>query len=128
VDAVDLDSGHIAGRVAGLHEPQGIAVLPDGQQFVVACGDGTVHFYATADRREIAQLSLGDDADNVRIDPRNGHIVVGYGRGALAVIDAKTHDVLSRARLPGHPEGFRLFGNRFIVNVPDRGAILMGDL
>lgn len=128
VDAVDLEAGRVAGRIAGLHEPQGIAVLPDGQQVVVACGDGTVHFYATADRHEIAQLSLGDDADNVRIDPRNGHIVVGYGGGGLAVIDPVMHQVLSRTSLPGHPEGFRLLDNKVFVNVPDRGAILMGDL
>lgn len=128
VDVVDLKVGRVAGRIARLHEPQGIAVLPDGQQVVVACGDGTVHFYATTDRHEIAQLSLGGDADNVRIDPRNGHVVVGYGSGGFAVIDPTTHQVLSRIRLPGHPEGFRLFGSKFIVNVPDRGAILMGDI
>lgn len=77
VDAVDLKVGHVEGRIAGLHEPQGIAVLPDEQQFIVACGDGTVHFNATSDRHEIAQLSLGDDADNVRVDLRNGHDMVG---------------------------------------------------
>ena len=27
------------------------------------------------------------DADNIRIDPRNGDIVVGYGDGGLAIID-----------------------------------------
>jgi hypothetical protein len=30
--------------------------------------------------------------------------------------------------LPGHPEGFRLLGSRAFVNVPDRGAIIVGDL
>lgn len=128
VDAVDLETGGVEGRISGLHEPQGIAVLPDGQQVVVACGDGTVHFYATKDRHEIAQLSLDDDADNVRIDPRNGHVVVGYGSGGLAVIDPVTHQVISRMPLPGHPEGFRLLRSKVFVNVPDRGAILMGDL
>jgi DNA-binding beta-propeller fold protein YncE len=128
VDAVDLNAGQTAGRISGLHEPQGVAVLPDGQQLVVACGDGTVHFYATIDRHEIAQLSLGDDADNVRIDPRNGHVVVGYGGGGLAVIDPIAHKLLGRLVLPGHPEGFRLDGSKVFINVPDRGAILIGDL
>ena len=128
VDAVDLNSGHVTGRVAGLHEPQGIAVSADGEQFVVACGDGSVHFYTTADRHELARVSLGDDADNVRIDPRNGHIIVGYGDGGLAVIDPTTHQVLSRLPLTGHPEGFRMLGAKVFINVPDRGAIAMGDL
>lgn len=128
VDEIDLDSGRVAGRIGGLHEPQGIAVLPDGKQLVVACGDGTVHFYTTTDRREIARLSLGDDADNVRLDPRNGHVIVGYGGGALAVIDPATHRVLGRTPLPGHPEGYRLIGSVAIVNVPDRGAIVKADI
>lgn len=45
VDAVDLAAGRVVGRIAGLHEPQGIGVSADGEQIVVACGDGTVHFY-----------------------------------------------------------------------------------
>jgi hypothetical protein len=127
VDAVDLVGGKVTGRITGLHEPQGIAVLADGQ-VVVACGDGSVHFYAAADRREIATLTLGDDADNVRIDARNGHVVVGYGSGALAVIDPATHRVISTLKLTGHPEGFRLIGSKALINVPDRGAIIAGDI
>jgi hypothetical protein len=127
VDTVDLAIGKVVGRIAGLHEPQGVAVLADGQ-IVVACGDGSVHFYAAADQREIAALVLGDDADNVRVDTRNGHVVVGYGSGGLAVIDPATHRILIRLMLPGHPEGFRLTGAKVLVNIPDRGAIVAADL
>ena len=127
VDAVDLVAGRVVGRISGLHEPQGVAVLSDGQ-VVVACGDGSVHFYAAADRHEIASLSLGDDADNARIDPRNGHVVVGYGSGALAVIDPVSHRVVKKLALPGHPEGFRLIGANVLINIPDRGAIVAADL
>ena len=127
VDAVDLATGKVAGRITGLHEPQGITVLPDGQ-VVVACGDGSVHFYSAADRHEIAVLTLGDDADNVRVDARNGHVVVGYGSGALAVIDPATHHVLANLPLAGHPEGFRLNGGHVLINIPDRGAIVAADI
>ena len=127
VDAVDLATGKIAGRIAGLREPQGIAVLSDGQ-VVVACGDGSVHFYSATDRHEIVVLALGDDADNVRVDGRNGHVVVGYGSGALAVIDPATHRVLATLRLAGHPEGFRLIGSQVLINIPDRGAIVAADI
>jgi DNA-binding beta-propeller fold protein YncE len=115
-------------RITGLHEVQGIAVTSNGQQVVVACGDGTVHFYATIDQHQVAALSLGYDADNIRIDQRNGHVVVGYGTGGLAVIDPSTHLLISRMQLPGHPEGFDLSGNGVIINVPDGGSILAGDL
>jgi DNA-binding beta-propeller fold protein YncE len=127
VDAVDLAGGKVVGRITGLHEPQGIAALADGQ-LVVACGDGSVHFYSATDRREIAALTLGDDADNVRIDARNGHVVVGYGSGALAVIDPAAHRVISMVKLAGHPEGFRLDGSKAVINVPDRGAIVAANI
>lgn len=127
VDAVDLATNKVAGRIAGLREPQGVAALSDGQ-VVVACGDGSVHFYAAADRHEIAVLKLGDDADDVRVDARNGHVVVGYGSGALAVIDPATHRVLATLKLAGHPEGFGLIGSKVLINIPDRGAIVMADL
>lgn len=127
VDAVDLESGKIAGRITGLHEPQGIVALGDGQ-VVVGCGDGSVHFYNAIDRRELAVLKLGDDADNVRIDARNGHVVVGYGDGALAVIDPVAHRIISTLTLAGHPEGFRLSGATVLINIPDRGAIVAADI
>jgi hypothetical protein len=127
VDAVDLESGKVAGRITGLREPQGVAVLRDGQ-LVVACGDGSVHFYTAADRRETAVLKLGDDADNVRVDARNGHVIVGYGGGALAIIDARTRRLLSTLKLAGHPEGFRLAGAKVLVNIPDRGSIVAADV
>lgn len=127
VDEVDLRTGKVAGRIAGLSEPQGVAWLAHERELVVACGDGTVHFYA-ADLRELARIDLGEDADNVRIDPRNGHVIIGYGTGGLATIDPASHTILARLILPGHPEGFRLFGSRAYINLPDRGAIIAADI
>lgn len=127
VDEVDLVTGKVVGRIAGLSEPQGVAWLPESRRLVVACGDGSVHFYA-ADRQENARIDLGGDADNVRIDPRNGHVIVGYGKGGLATIDPTDHKILASLALPGHPEGFRLFGARAYVNVPDDGSVIVADI
>jgi len=127
VDAIDLRSGKIVHRIKGLKEPQGAAWLPAEGELVIACGDGSVHFYGQPDLREIATLPLGDDADNVRVDARNGQVVVGYGSGGLATIDPKTHAIVGRILFKGHPEGFRLTGGRAFVNVPDDGAILAID-
>ncbi len=128
VDEVDLASGRVVGRIVGLHEPQGIAWLPAQHELVVASGDGSVRFYAGDDRREVARIDLGDDADNVRLDARNGQVIVGFGGGGLATIDPASHHLLGRLLLAGHPEGFRLVGSRAYVNVPDRGSILAVDL
>lgn len=127
VDEIDIEAGKVVGRIASLAEPQGVAWLPRYRELVVACGDGTVRFYS-ADRRELARINLGDDADNVRIDARNGHVIVGYGKGALATIDPATHAVLTRLRLPGHPEGFGLFGAHVYINVPDDGSVIAADI
>ena len=126
VDVVDLAAGRVIQHIAGLHEPQGVALT--ATELAVACGDGTVHFYSMADWRQVAVLALGEDADNVRLDARNGHLVVGYGGGALAVIDLAGHRVASRTLLPGHPEGFQLRGSAALVNVPGRGAIVSADI
>lgn len=128
VDEIDLTAGKVIGRIAGLAAPQGVAWLADRGEFVVACGDGSVHFYAGVDRHEVAKLALGDDADDVRIDRRSGHVVVGYGAGALAVIDPATHRLLRSVTFRGHPEGFQLLGNQAYVNVPTKNAILKLDL
>lgn len=127
VDDVDLNSGKVAGRIAGLHEPQGIAWLPH-QGIAVASGDGSLRFYRAADRQPVAEIALGDDADNMRVDARNGNLVVGYGSGALAVVDPSTHRVIRRLNLPAHPEAFALRGSRVFVNVPDAHQIVIGDL
>lgn len=128
VDDVDLASGKVAGRLLNLHEPQGVAWLPRQNEVAVACGDGSVHFYRWPDRHEVAQVQLGDDADNVRMDSRNGDLVVGYGSGALAVIDPWSHRVIRQISLPAHPEAFELIGPRVFVNAPSAHKILIADL
>lgn len=129
VDAVDLKTGMVVHRISGLKEPQGVAWLADrGELAVASGGDGTVRFYRGAELVPTGALAFGDDADNLRVDPRNGRLVVGYGSGALAVIDQATHAVVSRLMLPGHPEGFRLIGDRVLVNVPDKRRIITGTL
>jgi hypothetical protein len=128
VDDVDLATGAIVGRITGLHEPQGVAWLAAQQEVAVACGDGSVRFYQGADLKEVANVQLGDDADNIRIDARNGNVVVGYGSGGLAIIDPSTHRPVRELSLPGHPEAFALVGSRVFVNVPQAHAIIVGDV
>jgi hypothetical protein len=128
IDDVDLASGKVVGRISWLHEPQGVAWLPRQREIAVASGDGLVAFYGGTDRHQVAVVSLGADADNVRIDHRNGNLVVGYGSGGLAVIDPATHRVIGRIALPAHPEAFELLGAKLFVNIPDAHKIILADL
>jgi hypothetical protein len=127
-EVIDLANGASTGRIAGLKEPQGVALLAGPDLIAVATGgDGKVRFYHAADLSPAGEIALGDDADNLRVDLRNGDLVVGYGSGALAVIDAH-QTVVRHAPLPAHPESFQLQGERAYVNLPNANRIAAVDL
>jgi DNA-binding beta-propeller fold protein YncE len=129
VDAIDVKSGTLLGRVSGLKEPQGLAYLPIPDELAVATGgDGTLRFFHAADLAPVGSLALGDDADNVRLDAVTGRLVVGFGSGALAVVDTVSRNVVAKIALPAHPEGFQLEGGRAYVNVPGARGIHVLDL
>ena len=131
VDAIDLAKGKIVHRVEGLREPQGIGYVPGADLVAVAnAGDGSVHLLRGEDLALVGIIPLGDDADNLRLDPRNGHLLVGYGSGGLAVLDPATRSVVGRVKLPAHPEGFQLDpkAGRAYVNLPDARQIAVVDL
>ena len=131
VDVVDLAAGNVTARIGGLKEPQGIGYSEKADLVIVAsAGDGSVRFFRGADMAPAGVLQLGDDADNVRIDPRTGNVVVGYGSGGLAIIDPLTRAKVADLPVPGHPEGFQLdtAGGRAFVNVPDARLVAVVDL
>jgi DNA-binding beta-propeller fold protein YncE len=131
VDVVDLQAGKVVKRISGLKEPQGVAYIADQDLIVVtSAGDGSVRFFRAADLSSVGTIALGDDADNVRIDPTTEHVLVGYGDGGLAIIDPATRSKLEDIKLPGHPESFQLDpkGNRVYVNVPDAHRVAVVDL
>lgn len=136
VDVVDLAKGAVVARIGGLDEPQGVAFAPQADILAVANGgDGTVRLYDGAGLGPRGVIRLDDDADNARLDPRSGHLIVGFGgagfghgRGGLAVIDSARAMVVKTVALPAHPEGFQLAGDRAYVNVPDQRGIAVVDL
>jgi YVTN family beta-propeller protein len=130
VGIVDLSAGKVIHRIAGLTEPQGVAYEPSTDMLYVANGgDGSVRMFQGADFREISRIELGDDADNIRIDPGTNRVLVGYGSGAIATIDAAQKRKVAEFAVPAHPEGFQLDRNtnRIFINVPKAGAIVVID-
>lgn len=124
VEGVDLATGRVVARIGGLKEPQGLAFLPERDELAVASGgDGSVRFYRGADLAASGVMQMGDDADNLRVDPTSGRLVVGYGSGALGVIDPAARRLTATIPLPAHPEGFQLDGDRAYVNLPEAGQI-----
>ena len=131
LDVIDIAARRVVQRISGLKDPQGVGYSAAADVVSVAsAGDGSVRLFRGDDLSPIAVIDLSDDADNVRVDPRSGQIFVGYGKGGLAVIDPSSRSVLSRAKLPAHPEGFGIdvAAHRAYVNVPDARQIAVVDL
>jgi DNA-binding beta-propeller fold protein YncE len=131
LDVIDLAAGSAVRRVDGLKEPQGVGYAPGADVVAVAnARDGSVHLFRGADLSPVGEVNLGDDADNVRLDPRTGNFVVGYGNGGLAVIDPAKASLVGRIPLQAHPEGFQLDSSngRAVVNVPDAREIAVVDM
>lgn len=131
VDIVSLDSNAAAGRITGLSEPQGLAYLPESDELVVASGgEGSIRFYDASSLALKQKIDGFDDADNVRIDPSNGHVVVGFGSGGLAIVDPKSHTVVGKVALRSHPEGFQITpdGKTAFVNLPRALSVAVVDM
>jgi DNA-binding beta-propeller fold protein YncE len=127
---VDLASGK-ARKIDGFSEPQGVAYVPFADSVYVANGgDGSVQVLRGGDLAPIGRIELGDDPDNVRVDDPRRRVLVGYGKGALAVIDPTSRNKTGDIRLKGHPESFRIdeTGARIFINVPDAREIEVVDL
>jgi DNA-binding beta-propeller fold protein YncE len=127
---VDLTARKTLRTLGGLSEPQGVGYEPSSDAVYVAnAGDGSVRIFKGDDFSALGRIELGDDADNVRIDRTRKQVLVGYGNGAIAIIDPTTR-AKGEYRLRGHPEGFQIdgTGTQLFVNVPDTHEIAVIDL
>jgi DNA-binding beta-propeller fold protein YncE len=129
VGVVDLNADTVIRSIGGLKEPQGVGYLPATDTLYVAnAGDGSLRLLQAENFVQFGQIDLGDDPDNIRIDSEANQIFVGYGNGALAMLDpagAKLADI----SLKGHPESFQLdrATGRIFANVPEAGEIAVVD-
>ncbi len=129
LEVIDLKEKKRVHSIPGLAEPQGIAYIPTSNFLFVANGkDGSVREFDTASWKMLTSIPFGDDADNLRLDPNNDHIWVGYGGGALGEFDQKGAK-LANIKLDAHPESFRLEknGSRIFVNLPGSRKIAVVD-
>src|SRR5262249_47467648 len=130
VEVLDLKASRDIKSLPGFREPQGIAVVSDGNVVAIANGQGEgVQIIDANDFHPTRVVRLGDDSDNVRYDIAAKRLFVGYGSGALAAISPADGGVLGETKLAGHPESFQLerTGSRVFVNVPTAGHIAVAD-
>jgi DNA-binding beta-propeller fold protein YncE len=130
VGVVDLKDKVLLRSLNGFHEPQGIGYEPTTDTLYVANGgDGTVRIFRGAELTPAGEISLGSDADNVRVDGITHQVLVGYGSGALAVIDPISRQKIAAIALKAHPESFQidLASQQIFVNVPDASQVAVVD-
>jgi YVTN family beta-propeller protein len=130
VGIVDLKNRKVLRRISGLKEPQGVGYVPSTDVLYIAnAGDGALRLFQGDNYSDAGRIELGDDADNIRVDEATNRVIVGYGSGALAVIDAASRNRIADIPLRGHPESFQLSrdGKHIFVNVPNAREIAVVD-
>jgi DNA-binding beta-propeller fold protein YncE len=115
----------------GLNEPQGVAYLPDLNRIVVSnSGDGSCSIFDGKTYKLIASVKFPDDADQLRYDPEEKRVYVGYGDGALGMIDATNNQRIGEDfQLGVHPESFQLehSGEKVFVNLAAASEVAVID-
>ena len=130
VEVVDLKAGKVVHTITGQHEPQGIFYWPENNRLYVANGqDGHLRVFDGRSFAQIGDYDFNGDADNVRFDPKGKEVFVGYGDGALGVVNADLKSRVGDTMLDAHPESFQLErqGPRIFVNVPKASNVTVVD-
>jgi DNA-binding beta-propeller fold protein YncE len=130
LEVLDLKAGKRAAGIHDLREPQGVAfVAPVNRIFVANGEDGQCRIFDGASLQPAGKIDFSSDADNVRYDMARGVLYVGYGEGALGMVDVRSAKVTGSIKLDAHPESFQLekAGPRIFVNVPNAGHIAVID-
>jgi DNA-binding beta-propeller fold protein YncE len=130
LEVIGLKSGSRIESLTGLKKPQGVLYLPGQNRIYVASGEeGTLKAFSGSTYKLLSSIDNLDDADNVRFDARANLVYVGYGGGALGIIDPVNDKQVGSIKLDGHPESFQLEqkGKHIYINVPEAKQIAVVD-
>jgi len=130
VEVLDLRTGKALESITGCVKPRGVLYVPKPNLLYVAgAGEGQLKIYDCGSFRAIKTLGSLPDADDICLDAPSSRVYVGYGAGALGVVNAMTGVQTYSIRLASHPESFQIerVGGRIFVNVPGAGQIAVVD-
>jgi DNA-binding beta-propeller fold protein YncE len=129
VEVIDTAKNRRERSLPGFGEPQGILYVPETDRVYV--GNATANRVDILDAASFSVLKQmnAEDADNVRLDASARKAIVGYGSGALRMIDLTSEETAHEIKLPAHPESFQLEqkGPRIFVNVPKAHQVTVVD-
>ena len=121
VEVVDLARNKVTHSIPTLRAPQGIFYrLEEKRLYVANDGDGSVRVFDGNSFQLLKTYDFNSDADNLRFDPKMKELFVGYGDGALGVMNLNLESRVGNIFLGGHPESFQIEKRdyRIFVNVP----------
>jgi DNA-binding beta-propeller fold protein YncE len=129
VEVVDLGGNRHERSLAGFGEPQGVLYVAGQDRVYVANGKADRVDILDGATLDVKKRLVAEDADNLRLDASGKRAIVGYGKGALRMIDVASEQAVGEIKLPGHPESFQLEpkGARIFVNVPDAHQVAVVD-
>lgn len=125
VEVIDIGGRLLEHTITGVPNPQGVVFAPDVNKLFVASSKGQLYIYDGTSFALITSIDFHGDVDNLRYDPANKRVYVGYGddeTAAIAAVDATTNKrVDEEYKLGAHPESFQLetSGPNIYVNLPD---------
>ncbi|HLK34177.1 MAG TPA: hypothetical protein VKT29_13870 [Terriglobales bacterium] len=120
-EVIDLAAGIVAHAIPGIPRPQGVAYVPEVKEIFVGSDEGKLYIFDAQSYAQVTTIDFGDDVDNLRYDPASKHVYVGYGDGAIAMVDVTNNQRLPKEfKLGAHPESFQLekSGPNIYVNLP----------
>jgi DNA-binding beta-propeller fold protein YncE len=121
LEVIDLAAGKWGRSAGGLTEPQGLLYLAEPNRvFVTNGGDGSLKILDGQTLAPTGNVKFPEDADNIRYDQTRRQLYVGYGSGALGIVNPDSGKRVGDIPLSSHPESFQLeaTGSRIFVNVP----------
>ena len=125
VEVIDISARLRARSIAGIPNPQGVVYAPDAKKLFVASSKGKLRIFDGESFDLIKEIDFYGDVDNLRYDPAEHLVYVGFGEdetGAIGTVDASTNERLEKEfKLGAHPESFQLesAGPNIYVNLPD---------
>jgi DNA-binding beta-propeller fold protein YncE len=109
LDIVDLKADKLLQQKSGQGHIRGIDYSPEVDRIFVGNGTGGVcNTFDGESYTLIKSVALGDDADNVRYNPRSGRIYVVHADSELSIIDGKDFTVRSPIALSKDLGAFKL--------------------
>jgi len=124
-EVIDLSAQRVVHAISGVPAPQGVVYSPETNKLFVASTKGKLYIYEGTSFDLLSTIDFHGDADNLRYDPSEKRVYVGYGddeTAAIGMVDATTNKRLDEEFKTGaHPESFQLetSGANIYVNLPD---------